>query len=100
MKYFTTQTKGNLDSCTTTKAPCPSDSISVAIWHTHGGYMPGYDNENFSPADKNYAKYRGQDIYLATPNDLFKQYYEDIIQSFSDKNASQPAQYKPVYECL
>ena len=40
--------------------------------------MPGIDNENFSPDDKEYAKDRGQDIYLATPNDLFKQYVPPI----------------------
>ena len=78
MKYFTTQTKGKLDSCIPNQAPCPSDSISVAVWHTHGGYIPGIDNENFSSDDKNYAKDWGQDIYLATPNDLFKQYVPPI----------------------
>ena len=50
----------------------------MAVWHTHGGYIPGIDNENFSSDDKNYAKDWGQDIYLATPNDLFKQYVPPV----------------------
>ena len=73
-KYFTTQTMGNLSNCQPSNAPCPSDSIWVASWHTHGGNDPRYDNENFSNDDKDYAKFYNIDLYLITPGDQFKQY--------------------------
>ena len=73
-RYFTTQTKGVLDSCDPNNAPCPAGSIMTAGWHTHGGNDPGFDNENFSPDDKNWADAQGIDFYLITPGDNFKQY--------------------------
>ncbi|OGV37875.1 MAG: hypothetical protein A2020_03470 [Lentisphaerae bacterium GWF2_45_14] len=97
-KYFTTQTTGTEDGCNPSSAPCPSDSISVAMWHTHGGFVDkennetgekipdgkdDYDSENFSDitdddgrkrGDIPYSESKKQDIYLITPNSQFKQY--------------------------
>ena len=73
-EYFTTQTIGSLGGCDPRDVSCPSDSVWVAWWHTHGGNDPGYDNENFSPADTNFSDNYGLDGYLITPNNQFRQY--------------------------
>lgn len=54
--------------------PCPVGATPRAYYHSHGGNDPKYDNENFSPADKNYAGHYGIDGYLATPDGWLKQY--------------------------
>ena len=91
-KYFTTQTSGTEAGCNPSNAPCPSDSISVSIWHTHGGFVDrinndtgestpdgedDYDSENYSPQDKRYSEGKKQDIYLITPDNKFKHYVPD-----------------------
>jgi hypothetical protein len=91
-KYFTTQTSGTEAGCSPSNAPCPSDSISVAIWHTHGGFVDrvnnttgdntpdgidDYDSENYSDTDTQYSERRKQDIYIITPDNKFKQYVPD-----------------------
>ncbi len=73
-KYFTTQTAGTTMGCQPDDAPCPSDSVWVAVWHTHGDDNPSYDHENFSPGDIMYSIGRGIDVYLITPWNKFKQY--------------------------
>lgn len=80
-EYFTTQVRGSLDECDPRDAPCPSDSIWVAWWHTHGGNDLRYDNENFSQPDKRFSEGYGIDGYLITPGDQFKHYIpgSDII---------------------
>jgi RHS repeat-associated protein len=41
----------------------------VASAHTHGNYSNGaYDDNDFSPADKNFASATGMPLYVATPN--------------------------------
>ena len=74
LRYFTTQTVGTIDSCMPSMVPCPIGSTWVAIWHTHGGPDPRYDNENFSTEDRLYSDNLGIDIYLITPDNCFKQY--------------------------
>lgn len=46
----------------------------VAIGHTHGAYEKGYDNDNFSPQDKEVSRSRGLQIYVATPLGYLKKY--------------------------
>ena len=73
-EYFTTQARGRLSGCRPLDAPCPDDSAWVAYWHTHGGNDPQYDNENFSPSDRQFSDGHGIDGYLITPGDRFKHY--------------------------
>jgi len=46
----------------------------TAAAHTHGADNQGYDDNNFSGADKNYAAGAGLDIYVATPNGSLQKY--------------------------
>ena len=73
-EYFTTQVRGSLDKCVPCDAPCPSDSIWVAWWHSHGGNDPRYRNEDFSPDDIGFSNGYNIDGYLITPGDQFKHY--------------------------
>ena len=73
-EYFTTQVRGSLDECDPRDATCPSDSIWVAWWHSHGGNDPGYRNEDFSPEDTGFSDGYNIDGYLITPGDQFKHY--------------------------
>jgi Domain of unknown function (DUF4329) len=52
----------------------PKDAKSVALIHNHGAYEKEYDNNNFSPQDKNYAESKGKDIYVATPGGILQKY--------------------------
>jgi hypothetical protein len=49
----------------------------TAYYHTHGANDPGYDNENFSDADTNFADKKGVDGYVATPGGDIKKYDHD-----------------------
>ena len=46
----------------------------VAIVHTHAAYDSKYENDEFSPADMNYAKKLNVPIYVATPNGKLLKY--------------------------
>lgn len=46
----------------------------VAVGHTHAAFDPKYDNENFSPADENYAESIKVPLYVATPGGVLKVY--------------------------
>ena len=91
-KYFWTGTiVGLIDRCNPTgtgvagKVDCPSCSTRVAAWHTHPDAYdpdswwprflgPTYDSENFSGADKNYARDNRINVYLLTPQGSFQTY--------------------------
>jgi RHS repeat-associated protein len=45
-----------------------------AVFHTHGGYDPRYDSENYSDTDKNTSDALNLPSYLATPDMLIKRY--------------------------
>lgn len=45
----------------------PAGTVGTAFWHTHGDDIPGYLNEQFSPADLSFAVYYDIDGYLGTP---------------------------------
>ena len=45
-----------------------------AMFHTHGGYDPRYDSENYSTTDENTADALNMPSYLATPDMLIKRY--------------------------
>lgn len=47
--------------------PGPISANTTAIYHTHAGYDPRYDNENFSPTDTRFSTGRGLGSYLGTP---------------------------------
>lgn len=40
---------------------------TTAIYHTHAGFDPRYDNENFSGTDTRFSTSRGLGSYLGTP---------------------------------
>jgi RHS repeat-associated protein len=46
----------------------------VSTVHTHGEYLEEYDNNNFSPVDKENAKNRGVDNNVVTPDGSLKNY--------------------------
>ncbi|MFL0151932.1 DUF4329 domain-containing protein [Tenacibaculum maritimum] len=59
----------------------PKDAEIVGDYHTHGAEMPGYDSNNFSPADKRIHSMApsGHTSYLGTPSEGFKQMTNGII---------------------
>ena len=93
-KYIHTKTKGTIDGCNPSEAPCPDGYKRESAWHTHGEFVDddddgkedrGYDTENFSSIDRDgdgipdagdipYAENRGEPLYLATPKGDFKKY--------------------------
>jgi hypothetical protein len=44
------------------------------MFHTHGGFDPRYDRENYSTTDKNTAYADDLASFLATPNMFTKRY--------------------------
>ncbi len=53
---------------------CPSGTTPTDYYHTHGSADPGYDNDNFSNADKDYGNHYNVDGYLGTPSGDLKHY--------------------------
>ncbi|HEY6530074.1 MAG TPA: DUF4329 domain-containing protein [Cellvibrionaceae bacterium] len=53
---------------------CPPGTTAKAYYHTHGAFDANYKNEDFSPDDKNYARYFGIDGYVGTPNGDLKSF--------------------------
>ena len=51
---------------------CPSDTILVAFYHTHGAETPEYDEEHFSNEDKVVAIVKEINAYLGTPSGYLK----------------------------
>lgn len=54
--------------------PIPPETTNAGSYHTHGGYDPKYDSENFSPADIDLYTREGASGYLGTPNGVIKKY--------------------------
>jgi RHS repeat-associated protein len=52
----------------------PPGTKNAGYYHTHGSDDPRYDNENFSPADKDIADREGKPGYVATPKHAIKKY--------------------------
>ena len=52
----------------------PTGTQNAGDYHTHGAYDPEYDNENFSPGDKEGNDDEGVPGYLATPGGTFQKY--------------------------
>ncbi|GAA4314364.1 hypothetical protein GCM10023143_25180 [Compostibacter hankyongensis] len=66
------------------------DAEVIARAHTHGSYDPKYDNNVFSPADIDNAKYQGVDSYVATPNGTLQKFSNLIIKT-TTISASMPS---------
>lgn len=64
-----------------TKATVPNmpekGDDDVDWYHTHGAADPGYDNEHFSPDDRNFSTYYDADGYLGTPSGTIQKYDVD-----------------------
>ena len=70
---------------------------TTAYYHTHGAYDPRYDNENFSSADRQVARFHNSDAYVGTPNNNFKEYnYQSGKES--NINTSDPAPSKKGFD--
>ncbi|MEY3499760.1 MAG: hypothetical protein RL308_1429 [Bacteroidota bacterium] len=54
--------------------PEPKGTTPVADIHSHGGYEPQYDNNNFSPQDEADNRRTGLTGYVSTPNGSLKCY--------------------------
>jgi RHS repeat-associated protein len=52
-------------------------TTDVAWFHTHGDPDPRYDNEHFSPQDKQFGEYYDANGYLGTPAGVIKKYNVD-----------------------
>ncbi|HCL5273792.1 TPA: DUF4329 domain-containing protein [Salmonella enterica] len=65
-KYFTTPpNEGETHGSYPFRSPCPSGTIMVGQYHTHGAESNGYDDEEFSPDDLDISK--GHISYLGDP---------------------------------
>ena len=58
----------------------PGGSTLTASYHTHAGFDPRYDNENFSPQDIRSDNALGIGGYLATPGGTFQYHFGGNIQ--------------------
>lgn len=58
----------------------PSGSRITASYHTHAGFDPRFDNENFSPQDLRSDNALGIGGYLATPGGTFQYHFGSNIQ--------------------
>lgn len=61
----------------------PRGSAATASYHTHAGFDPRYDNENFSPTDLELNRDLNLDGYLGTPGGLFKYHNVETDQIFT-----------------
>jgi RHS repeat-associated protein len=52
----------------------PDGKRNEGYYHTHGANDPGYDNEVFSPEDKNFSEREGKPGYVGTPGNQIKKY--------------------------
>jgi RHS repeat-associated protein len=57
-----------------TMPPIPWFHAVAAMFHTHGGFDPNYDSENYSPEDEDAADGLGIPSYIGTPGLLIKRY--------------------------
>jgi len=74
---YTRPRPSGLAGSTVHPSDIPTSGQMAGDYHTHGGYDPGYDNENFSPGDKDGNDAEGSDGlpgYLGTPKGAIKIY--------------------------
>ena len=64
--------KGTVDSVSIGSPSSIGAGTATATYHTHGGFDPRFDSENFSFADISLNNNWGVDGYLGTPGGLFK----------------------------
>jgi len=64
--------KGTVDSVSIGPPSSVGAGTATATYHTHGGFDPRFDSENFSFADISLNNNWGVDGYLGTPGGLFK----------------------------
>ena len=64
--------KGTVDSVSIGSPSSVGAGTATATYHTHGGFDPRFDSENFSFADISLNNNWGVDGYLGTPAGLFK----------------------------
>ena len=64
--------KGTVDSVSIGSPSSVGAGTATATYHTHAGFDPRFDSENFSFADISLNNNWGVDGYLGTPGSLFK----------------------------
>lgn len=69
---YTAPNRGTKDS--SNPGSYPPGTTNGGYYHTHGADDPGYDNENFSSADKTFSEREGAPGYLGTPKGAIKKY--------------------------
>jgi uncharacterized protein RhaS with RHS repeats len=67
---YTAPIMGNIDSV----SHGPNIPNRAGLYHTHGAFDPGYDNENFSPDDERIATNANEPSYLGTPSGVIKKF--------------------------
>lgn len=71
---YTEPNRGTEHGC----SPGVRPENGTAYYHTHGAESgPDYDDENFSPKDRNYADNNDVDGYVETPSGAIKRYDHD-----------------------
>jgi hypothetical protein len=73
---YTPPNKGTKDG-SNIGPPCSKGAKNEGDYHTHGADDPGYDNENFSPADKEGIDGDMLPGFLGTPKGRIKKYTPD-----------------------
>ena len=72
--YYCTHTRGAAVELDLAGTECPWYDRTVADWHTHAAYDPGYDNEEFSRDDTDTNDAGGFPGYLGTPSGAVRRY--------------------------
>ena len=67
--------------------PGPRPRNAAASYHTHGANDPGYDNEHFSPQDRDFARQNHVPGYLGTPGHTIQKYNpaSDQVTVFNER---------------
>lgn len=81
----------------------PEGKTRSATIHSHGSYLRYYENNSFSPKDKESAHERGVDNYVTTPNGSLKEYNVEteevtVISTSLPRDPNDPSKPTPVTE--
>jgi hypothetical protein len=85
---YTEPNKGTKDGAD--PSPEPAGTTSIADIHSHGKYLKNYDNNNFSPEDKQDNDSSGLVGYVTTPNGSLKK-YDPATKTETVVNLNQPS---------
>lgn len=78
--------------------PAPEGTTRDSYVHSHGKYVDGYKNDDFSSADKGLADRNGIDAYVTTPDGSLKKYDHETKQTSTISNNMPRDPNHPKYE--